>query len=285
MSIEKITVEKREISRETTFFHQIAEPNSVSCRAHIHSTIELLYVVEGSYRVTADGDEYNIFAGDLTLFSSNTIHHVTAGGEARNSYYVMKIPPTIFLSVLPRESAYEYVMRFALKRPEHRYLWRADELAGTRMLSIIEDLIREHDEMAYAYDVSIALGITSLLVEILRETEPIKETVSTRTAEIIYRVIEHISRHYSDELDERAIAAEIGMSYSYFSRTFKRITGSSFREHLNHTRIARAEQLLLRTGKPISEIASECGYNSLSYFISVYKRLTGKTPTAVLKSS
>ena len=284
MKIEKIRIEKNERTKETEFFFQSAAAQEVSCKAHIHSTIELLYVKEGRYHVTADGAEYTIFAGDLTMFSSNTIHHVRAGDDERNSYYVMKIPPTVFLEVLPRESASEYVMRFALKRPEFRYLWRASELAGTRMLEIIERLISEYYDQRYACDISIALGIASLLVEILREEQPISQLTCVDSAESILSVMEHVRNHYAEDMDERELSASIGTSYSYFSRSFKRVTRISFREYLNRTRIARAEQLILKSDKPISEIASECGYNSISYFISVYKRITGKTPTASLKS-
>jgi len=68
------------------------------------------------------------------------------------------------------------------------------------------------------------------------------------------------------------------MSYSYFSRSFRRVTGLSFKKYLNQTRINRAEQMLLTGNGSVSEIAMECGYNSISYFISVYKSIKGTTP-------
>jgi len=71
------------------------------------------------------------------------------------------------------------------------------------------------------------------------------------------------------------------MSYSYFSRCFYRITGKSFKEYLNLTRINRAEKAILTTDKSVTEIAGDCGFNSVSYFISTYKKLKGVTPLSL----
>jgi len=68
------------------------------------------------------------------------------------------------------------------------------------------------------------------------------------------------------------------MSYSYFSRIWKRIVRRSFREYLNEVRVSHAEHLLKTTSLPVTQIALECGYNNVSYFIAVYKELKGITP-------
>jgi AraC-like DNA-binding protein len=70
----------------------------------------------------------------------------------------------------------------------------------------------------------------------------------------------------------------MGLSYSYFSRSFKRVMGMSFKKYLNMIRVNRAEQMLITGDHSVSEVAIECGYNSISYFISVYRSLKGTTP-------
>ena len=95
---------------------------------------------------------------------------------------------------------------------------------------------------------------------------------------MIYRAVVHIRRHFKEDLSAEALAARMGVSYSYFSRSFGRVVGKSFKEYLNLTRVNYAEQLLLTTGKSVTEIAAECGYNNVSYFISVYRRMKGTTP-------
>lgn len=70
-----------------------------------------------------------------------------------------------------------------------------------------------------------------------------------------------------------------------FARSFKSATGKTFKEYLNITRMNEAEQLLVSTTLPISEIATRCGYNSASYFTSLYKQYKDKTPCSERKSN
>ena len=80
------------------------------------------------------------------------------------------------------------------------------------------------------------------------------------------------------DLEMDGVAKALGYSYSYFSRSFRRITGKSFKTYLNRTRVDHAAQLLCREGVSVSEVAARCGFNSVSYFIRVFRTVTGKTP-------
>ncbi|MDG0791227.1 helix-turn-helix transcriptional regulator [Cohnella ginsengisoli] len=63
-----------------------------------------------------------------------------------------------------------------------------------------------------------------------------------------------------------------------FFRTFSRYVGQTPNDYLNRVRIERSVELLGRTDWSIEAIASAVGYSSGSYFIKVFRRLTGQTP-------
>ncbi len=270
---------------EFEFFLQSNSQNTMACNAHIHNAIELLYVQEGSYSVSLNGETHSIGVGDLILICSGTIHYVVTGNESRNSYYVVKVPPSFLISLSEREAGASYAMRFALHRTESKCLWRKNELEGSEIQKILEKLILEDKHRGYAVDVSIRLKVIELLLAILRDEGAVASPVDNRAAELIYNVMSYVQTHYAEDIDERELAASHGMSYSYFSRSFKRITGLTFKNYLNRTRISKAEQYLFRNGGSISEAATACGYNSISYFISVYRTVTGKTPYRALKDT
>lgn len=270
---------------EAEFFHQSAPPYTSSCTAHIHNAIELLYVDEGSYRVTLDNTEYLIGKGDLILFCSGAIHHVRSEGCERNGYFVIKIPPSFFIDLAKNGKGTEYAMRFAVNRKENRCLWKKEELCGSSIQSILDALTNEYSETGYASEVAIKLKIMELMLSILREGAAPEGNLNDRTSELIYNVMSYVKTNYADDIDEQELARKSGVSYSYFSRSFKRVTGMTFRTYLNRTRINKAEQHLFKNGGSISEAATACGYNSISYFISVYRSVTGKTPYQALKSS
>jgi len=74
------------------------------------------------------------------------------------------------------------------------------------------------------------------------------------------------------------------LSPSYFSRTFNKETGESFVNYISSRRIQLAKELLLETGKSISQIAEEVGYDNISHFTAVFKRTEGITPSAYRSS-
>ena len=121
-----------------------------------------------------------------------------------------------------------------------------------------------------------------LLIAILRTDTTNRPSTNDQTSKPIYSAMCHVQEKYADEIDEKEPSKSYGMSYSYFSRSFKRVTGMTFRDHLNRTRISNAERFF-QNGCSVSEAATACGYNSISYFISVYRSITGNTPYKALK--
>ena len=268
----------------TEFFLQATPPGCVACAAHVHTAVELLYVKSGSYTALLDGMEYEIKEGDLILFCSNAIHHVFTKNLPENEYYVIKISPAFFLQFSTQEEGAEYVMRFAINRKESKNIWRREELEDTPLFHALHSLIAEHENRKYASQVAIKLKIMELLVEILRgDSQSGEKSLHNQTSALIYNTMVYVRNHYAEDMDERELAKSLGMSYSYFSRSFRRVTGMTFKQYLNRTRVNQAEAFLYRGGASVSEIATRCGYNSISYFISVYKDVTGKTPYQSLR--
>ncbi len=68
------------------------------------------------------------------------------------------------------------------------------------------------------------------------------------------------------------VASEVGMSRSYFSTSFKRITGINYIEFLQQHRVRLAERLLQETDLTISEITRQAGYEDEKYFGSLFSR-------------
>ncbi len=92
------------------------------------------------------------------------------------------------------------------------------------------------------------------------------------------RVFTYIEQNYMHNLTLNSISEVAGFSPNYFCNVFKEYTGKSVSAYLTDLRIQHAKQLLTATNKSINLIAEEVGYESSSYFIKVFKDLTGVTP-------
>lgn len=273
------------IGQEIEFFLQSTPASCTACEPHIHNALEMLYVIEGSYSVLLDDITYEIEKGDLILFRSDSVHTVAARESEVNSYYVIKIPPSFFITLSGGENGIKYAMHFAFNRKEYKCLWKKAESDGSELQGILEALETEFHTPGYAPELVIKLKIMELVTALLRQCHLEETHIDTRSATLVYSVMRHVQKNYAEDIDEREISKSFGMSYSYFSRTFKKVTGISFKNYLNRIRISNAEQMLFSTGASVSEIATACGYNSISYFISVYRSMMGVTPYKALRNA
>lgn len=91
-------------------------------------------------------------------------------------------------------------------------------------------------------------------------------------------VLDHISHYYHEPIRVNDAARLCAMSDCCFMQSFKDVTGLSFVAYLNRFRVARAQELLDKTDRAISEISLETGFCSQSYFGVMFRRITGTTP-------
>ena len=265
------------------FFRQQILAESTGAEAHIHDSIEMIYIEEGNFRIFVNESEFFAQKGDFLLFRSNEIHRIHANEEARNQYYVLKVRPSVFFEIASEKQAVGYILRLAFARKEKIH-WSAEELRKSDIRKSFENLICEWNQEGLCRDISMKLGAYQVLLALLRdiirrdEEHGSLSTINNNAAASIYRVIQYINSNYSEEIDAGKCAAMVNMSYSYFSRCFKRITGRNFKEYVNEVRISHAQQLLVMTDQSVTRIAAECGFNNVSYFITIYKSMKGETP-------
>lgn len=264
-------------------FVQVFDKPKQIALPHIHSALEFIYVLEGEYKIYANDTEFFMSKGDLCLFRSGTIHRTYGLNQSGGSYFVMKIEPSIILNLTNSEYGISYVMQFMLYNESSKVLWTADELSESEIKRAVEGILKEHNSSDFGNELAMKIYASRLLLEILRYENSKGHAFDIYSSDIsltkqIYKAIVFINNNYSKEITASDCADYINMSYSYFSRSFKRITGKSFKEYLNHIRINQAEKLLLSTDKSVTDICFSCGYNNVSYFISQYKLLRGKTP-------
>ncbi len=96
---------------------------------------------------------------------------------------------------------------------------------------------------------------------------------------IIARAKEYIHAHQSEDLSLAQVARAVNTSKYYFCKLFKKTTSINFTDYVSRVRIEKAKNLALNPNLRISEIAFEVGFQSLTHFNRVFKRITGMSPT------
>ena len=80
------------------------------------------------------------------------------------------------------------------------------------------------------------------------------------------------------DLKLKTIAQKLNVNSSYLSTLFHKEVGCTLTEYINRQRIDRSIHLLRLTAKPVQEIAAECGFSDVNYFIKLFKKHTKFTP-------
>lgn len=102
---------------------------------------------------------------------------------------------------------------------------------------------------------------------------------------LIDRINEYVNRHYTEDIHLTTIAEEFYYSAAYISRVYKEVTGNNLSSVITAARISRSKTLLETTQLPIGDIARESGFYSTKYYLQVFKRKTGMTPSQYRKIS
>jgi AraC-like DNA-binding protein len=95
----------------------------------------------------------------------------------------------------------------------------------------------------------------------------------------IWRARQFIHEHSDEGLSLTKVAKSVHISPNYLSERFKEVTGVNFVDYITRTRVEQAREHLRNSNVRISEIAFAVGFQSLSQFNRVFKKLTRKSPT------
>jgi transcriptional regulator GlxA family with amidase domain len=98
------------------------------------------------------------------------------------------------------------------------------------------------------------------------------------------RVREYVETHVHRNIDLETLAGTAELSVYHFARAFKQSTGVTPHGYVLQKRIERAQDMLVRTDLPLSEIALDTGFADHSHFARQFRRLTGMSPSEVRRS-
>lgn len=99
----------------------------------------------------------------------------------------------------------------------------------------------------------------------------------------IVEAIKFMDENFHRDLNMAVVSNHISMGYSVFSSLFNKYSGGNFSQYLENVRILEAEKLLKNTSLSINEISHKVGYKSDKYFMKLFKKKHGVSPSQYRK--
>ena len=239
------------------------------CEPHWHPAPELIAILTGRFSITMGQQSVELVQGDMLYINAETVHSLCAL-EPRSSLVTVQFSPGLFDDLHPAPSL-NWCSRGCRKTA-------ADLQVQRRLLELLNQLI---DNQAPFQRIAMTYLLLDALV-IAGEATPQEES-SQREDAMIKKGIDYINQHFDQPLTLSDVASHCGMSYSWFSRLFKKVSRHNFKEYLTLVRLNKARTLLRDTCTPITEISHSCGFQEHKYLIAAFNKYCDLTPTEYRK--
>ena len=249
---------------------------------HYHEYIEILYSIESDCDVYLNNTFRKFKTGDLLIINSGE-NHTLIFPRSDAHYIVIKVLPEILYSSDQSVFEMKYTIPFLIKNSKNKRHFTKEELGDNYIHDTVTRIIQEWQMQDYGYELSMRSDVLKVFLWVLRywrghNLDAVDQfDYSDEILRIIQSSLEYISHNYA-AITEQEVAEHCNLSYSYFSRTFKKVMHQSFSEYLTHYRITKAEQLLFSTNKTITEISELVGFSTPSYFIQQFKAKKNISP-------
>lgn len=177
----------------------------------------------------------------------------------------------------------EFQSRYpAIKLQRKRFITHQDRLYCTGSVNAVRDVMLHFVEQLFSSSTAdeVARHFTH---ELKRSYESLLLAVDQQDShhdELIIKVQEWLKKHYHQDINMGEVAERFGLNTRSFNRRFRHAANKTPVEYLQEIRIDHARQLLKHSNLSISEIAFAVGYQDVSYFTGLFRRLHEVTPNA-----
>jgi len=259
----------------------ISKSYNLTFMPHWHRDVELVYVCRGSLKMGINQESHILYGGDMAIVGSRDIHYFENLQKDTVLYLIIFHPEVVdYPGGWPAEK--RFLSPFLVSSLVDEGAMDGHILASLRQS--IQRIHQEQEEAKEGYPLFIKSRIYDICATLTRYFPSVP--IDTRTEQNrlhnlkrMQAVLQYIDNHYTQRITLEEAASQANLSPFHFSRLFKNTLGMTFKKYVNRVRINHAEALLQNSDLTITDIAFECGFESIRTFNRVYKSIKGASPS------
>lgn len=233
-------------------FYSIFPSRNISWPLHLHLNYECISIKSGIVEVTVNHTAYCLNPGDTTFIIPNQLH----------SLHSLTASEVIILH-FSTDLIHYFTSCYQGLYPQNPVLFNVP----VTIEKFKTDNIFRQKALLY-----------ELCGKLTESTDFSRLSFSNSDSHTISQIFQYVEGHFKEECNLKKLSEELGYSYAYLSRAFKRISHLSFTEYLNQYRIHHACLLLQNSNYSVSDIAYQCGYDSLRSFNRNFQSIIKMSP-------
>ncbi len=242
---------------------------------HYHPEYEIVYI-EGANGTRHVGDHISRYEGSDLVFIGPNVPHLNFdyGVKTDHRKVVVQLKENFLGETFWQAPEFAAISGlFERARAGVSFYGETKQRVGEKLSQLVElpaferllMLLRIFQLLATSTEYSSLHGQAVTSAYNLKEQQRLKQ------------VNQLIADHYSRRIDIAEVAAVASLTDAAFCRYFKRMTHLTFTQFLNQYRVSQAQKLLL-LNHTVSEACFACGFESLSYFNKIFRRVAGENP-------
>lgn len=244
----------------------IGTANSLMRTPHIHTHLEMIYMVEGRSKAILDGREYEMGQGDLFVAFPNQVHG-----------YDPQTPVKIFLVIFSGDMDPDMGGLLKNKIPADPIV-RAASMPEDTARWLGEIMEQKHSQQSWE-QLSAKYQLLDFLSRVLPKVSYLSQSADRDS---IKDILNYCAEHFTEPITLDSVAKALHLSKYYISHIITERMGVSFTKFVNSMRVEHACTLLDR-GMNIIDICFSSGFSSVRNFNRVFLQLQGVQPSQYIK--
>lgn len=233
--------------------------------SHFHRSFEMIYVTKGKIKSVINGQTIIADEDDIVFVQKYYAHSYDVVTDYEK--YVFMIPPNIYT---------DFEKQLAkMTLPSHM----ADKEFNRTLKPLIENLAKNLSSKSKL----IKKGYMNVIMGELIAHYPLLPIQKNNSVELLVKILDYIDENYDKALSLDSISSVFGYNKYYFSKLFNRYIGENLNNYINIIRLQQMMNKAKKTDKVnITDLAYECGFESLSTFYRYFKKIYGSSPKEIL---
>jgi AraC-like DNA-binding protein/mannose-6-phosphate isomerase-like protein (cupin superfamily) len=244
---------------------------------HTHRAYEIIFVLDGELLYFVEDRTYKLTAGSILCIPANSLHQNVTVDKTKYRAIMIRFSKDFVQTHMDTDDASFFYSCY--------YKTRALKLNQEQTEEIKElclNMFNEFNTKDPGYEYYCHALLVQLVIKVKRFSLVASEDSRVDYPNYLHmkisKIAGFINANYTEQITLKNVAEEFGISEYYLSRNFRTVTGFSFSEYVNTTRINMAKKLLRDTNMKITRIAEETGFNTITHFGRMFKSMTGCSP-------
>lgn len=255
--------------------------NQFNVYLHWHNEMEIIYVKSGYGKVYIDMTFYDINCGDIIIINKQALHYLSNNTNTNLKYEAIIFDLRFLQNAFLDYCQVNFINPIIENNLNTTHIIKDYDIGYDEILYYVSKIIKSYTDCNFGFQLQIKGLLFNLFYELFNNgyiQKPISEFNNSSKIFKLKNVIKYIYDNYNKPLSIKKLATIAGYSEYHFIRFFKSQTGKTCTNFINALRIEKSLELLINTNQSVTEIAFNVGYDDVSYFIKIFKRLTCNTP-------